>query len=44
MIGTSTDSSPALDEGGSLELVRTPAWEAQYRLGQDPREFAHMFC
>jgi hypothetical protein len=39
-----TTETSTLEDGGALELVRTPAWEAQYRLGQDPKELAHMFC
>jgi hypothetical protein len=39
-----TTEASTLEDGGALELVRTPAWEAQYRLGQDPKELAHMFC
>lgn len=44
MTETSTESTPALEDGGSLELIRTPAVRAQYKIGQDPKEFAHIFC
>lgn len=27
-----------------MELVRVPAWEAKFRLNDDPDELAHVIC
>ncbi|MGY3380225.1 hypothetical protein ACVWYS_002182 [Arthrobacter sp. TE12231] len=39
-----TTAPSTLEDGGALELVHIPAWEARYTLGQDPDELAHMVC
>ncbi|WP_294568336.1 hypothetical protein [uncultured Arthrobacter sp.] len=39
-----TDIAPAVEDGGSLEIVRTPAWEVKHKLEQDPNEMAHLVC
>ncbi|MGZ5385601.1 MAG: hypothetical protein ACXWH0_16680 [Acidimicrobiia bacterium] len=44
MTETSIGSVPTLEDGGAMELVRVPAWDAQYKLGQDEGEVAYMFC
>ena len=44
MTETNTENVPALEEGGTAELVRVPAWDVEYKLGQDDGEIAHMFC
>lgn len=37
-------SQDTMEDGGALELVRVPAWEVKYKLGQDPDELAHLVC
>lgn len=36
--------APALEDGGSLEVVRAQAWEVKHKLEQDPDEMAHFVC
>lgn len=36
--------APAIEDAGSLELVRSPAWEVKHRLEQNPDEMAHFVC
>lgn len=42
---TETANDPStLADGGAMELVRVPAWEAKFTLNQDPEELAHIVC
>ncbi|WP_416416143.1 hypothetical protein [Paenarthrobacter aromaticivorans] len=41
MTETTNDPSTLVD-GGAMELVRVPAWEAKFTLNQDPEELAHV--
>lgn len=43
MAETLSDTS-TLPDGGAMELVRVPAWEAKFRLNDDPDELAHVIC
>lgn len=36
--------APAVEDGGSLELVLAPAWEIKHKLEQNPDEMAHFVC
>jgi hypothetical protein len=40
---TGTMASP-IEDGGSMELVRLPAWEVKFRRGDNPDELAHFVC
>ncbi|WP_285247496.1 hypothetical protein [Pseudarthrobacter sp. efr-133-R2A-89] len=44
MTDTHTEQAGTLEDGGSMELVRVPAWEVKYRMGEDPDELAHFVC
>lgn len=44
MTETSTDTQAPLEDGGSLELVHVPAWEAKHRIVENPDEVAHLVC
>lgn len=44
MTETSSEDQQTLEDGGSLEQVRVPAWEAKYKLGENPEELAHIVC
>lgn len=39
-----TRTDTAVDDAGTLELVRTPAWEVKFKRGDDPGLFAHIVC
>jgi hypothetical protein len=40
---TKGDTS-TLADGGAMELVRVPAWEAKFKLNENPDELAHLIC
>lgn len=42
-VDTGTKASP-IEDGGSIELVRLPAWKARFRRGDNPDELAHFAC
>lgn len=44
MTETTTGDPGTIEDAGSLEQVRVPAWEAKYKLSDNPDEFAHMVC
>ncbi|MGK3957514.1 hypothetical protein ACLKOZ_15145 [Arthrobacter sp. R4] len=44
MTQTSTDNPQTVEDGGSMELVQIPAWQAKYKLNENPEDFAHMVC
>jgi hypothetical protein len=44
MTETSTGDPQTIEDAGSLEQVRVPAWEAKYKLGENPDELAHVVC
>jgi hypothetical protein len=39
-----TEAQQAVEQAGSLELIRVPAWEAKYSLSDNPEELAHLIC
>lgn len=41
---SASQQETAAEDGGALELVRTPVWEVRYKRGGDPRELAHIVC
>lgn len=44
MTQTPIDNTKTVADGGSLELLRVPAWQAKYKLSSNPEELAHMVC
>ncbi|WP_458113976.1 hypothetical protein M1D88_07825 [Arthrobacter sp. R1-13] len=44
MTETSTEEPQTVEDGGSLEQVHVPAWEAKYKLSENPEELAHLVC
>jgi len=44
MTETSTDTQAPPEDGGSLELVRVPAWEAKHIIVDNPDEVVHLVC
>ncbi|TSE15008.1 hypothetical protein B1A87_002830 [Arthrobacter sp. KBS0703] len=44
MTEATTGDLETIEHAGSLEQVRVPAWEAKYKLSENPEEFAHMVC
>jgi hypothetical protein len=41
---TETGLETTVEDGGTLEIVRVPAWEVKFKHGQDPDELAHAVC
>lgn len=39
-----TVEQQTVEDAGSRELPRVPAWEAKYRLSDNPEELAHLIC
>lgn len=37
-----TEAAQTVKEAGSMELIRVPAWGAEYRLSDNPEELAHL--
>lgn len=44
MSETRTQDEATLEDGGTMEIVRIPAWEVKYALGSTPDEVAHVVC
>ena len=44
MTETTTSDPQTRADAGSLEQVQVPAWEAKYKLSENPEDFAHMVC
>lgn len=44
MTKTTVTSLPTLEDGGAMEVVRAPAWDAKYQFGRDQGDVAHVFC
>jgi hypothetical protein len=44
MTTTTSDDQQTIQTAGAMELVRVPAWEAKYKIGEDPEEMAHFVC
>ncbi|WP_120520354.1 hypothetical protein [Arthrobacter celericrescens] len=44
MADAAAGNPQAVDDGGTPELTRVPAWEVKYRRGQNPDELAHLVC
>jgi hypothetical protein len=43
-VRTSTEDPRVIEDVGSLEQVHVPAWEAKYKMSENPEEMAHLVC
>lgn len=44
MTNKDAEVAPAVEDGGSLELVRAHAWDVKHKLEQNPDEMVHFVC